>query len=37
MGYFGHGIRWLRQLGRLIPFLEVFSEGQVKVMRKRSN
>ena len=37
MAYFGHRIRWLRKFGRLRPFLEVFSEGQVKVRLKRSN
>ena len=35
MAYFGHRIRWLRWLGRLRPFLEAFSEGQVKVRSKK--
>ena len=37
MANFGHRIRWLRSFGRLRPFSEVFSEGQVKVRSKRSN
>ena len=34
---FGNIIRWSRWFGRIRPFLEVFSEGQVKVRSKRSN
>ena len=35
MTYFGHIIPWLRLFGRLRPFLEVSSEGQVKVRSKK--